>query len=92
MKPIDASGFDFFPIFDARRNGPCRKVAVFPAFSRRGVFFHNALSRISGVFWGSKNGLRGEASFSRRKRGFFSRVFAEVQVHLFVMIISSPGI
>jgi hypothetical protein len=33
----------------------------------------------SEVFWESENVFRGEASFSRRKRGFFRRVFADGQ-------------
>jgi hypothetical protein len=77
----------FSRFIDAADDGRVEKKPFLRRFSRRGEFLHNALSRISGVFWGSKNALRSEASFSRRKRGFFSRVFAEVQVQLFVMII-----
>jgi hypothetical protein len=60
----------------------------FPAFFENGVIFSTRYIRVFPVvFLGSKNVFHGEAPFSRRKRGFLSRVFAIGQVHLFVIII-----
>jgi hypothetical protein len=65
-------------------------MAVFPAFFAQGASFSTiSIGVFSEVFLESKNGLHGNASFSRRIRGFFSRVFAD---GLFLMFISSQGI
>jgi hypothetical protein len=73
--------------FNNARNSKCH--TSFPRrFSLKGDFSPIYIRVFPVVFLESKHALRGDISFSRRKRGFLSRVFANGQVHLFVIIIS----
>jgi hypothetical protein len=81
-------GSRVIPFLQRGRSWPCRKEAVFPAFFENGVIFSPRYIRVfSELFLESENVFHGEASFSRRKRGFLDRLFADGQVHLFVIII-----
>jgi hypothetical protein len=65
---------EFFRFFDAA----VAKRGRFPGvFRERAIYSTRSIGVFSVVFLKSKNVLHGEAPFSRRKRGFLGRVFAD---------------
>jgi hypothetical protein len=77
------------PIFPFLRDGRVEKGLFYGVFADRAISSPRYLGVFSELFLKSKNAFYGEASISRRKRGFFSRVFADGR---FLMFISSQGI
>jgi hypothetical protein len=71
---LSKRGSSFFRFFKAAVS----KSGRFPGdFRRRANFSPRYIVVFLDVFLEPKNVLLGEALFSRRKRGFFSRVFAD---------------